>query len=291
MGTPILRSNHVTPAPQRSKPVKFGKEDTGVRQIPRPVAEFSAPVITAKDLRLPQDGLVRGIASMEAKKYHSWPGFTRTARIIRKYCGLAMGFYDHELQVEQYIYLQLKRVVDVRFETLDSLQRRLTEYSEQISWMEQNVRHANAELKNLKKKRAGIERDIKRRNVHGDGEPAIGWRRWLEMEAERAIDDIRIYMLEIACNGKFLRKASHADYLVVLGNVHGYPSRKFMLIVDPASKRKLVVTIKTPREYRRGLKRFMRDGSGYRNEPQQQKGQRKRTRRSKTPMIVSKTVH
>jgi len=287
----MLRSNHVAPAPQPSKPVKFGKEDTGARRIPHMMTDCFTPVIAVKDLRLPQEGLVRSIASTEAKKYHSWPGFTRTERIVKKYCGLAMGFFEHELQVEQYIYIQLKRVVDVRFETLESLQKRCAEYTEQISWMEKNVRHANAELKSLKKKRAGIERDIERRNVHGDGEPAIGWRRWLEMEAERAIDDIRIYLLEIARNGRYLRKASHADYLVVLGNVRGYTSRKFMIIVDPESKRKMVVTIKTPREYRRGLKRFQRDGSGYRNEPQKQKGRRRNGSRARIPMAVSKTIH
>ncbi len=290
MGAPMLRSNHAAPAPKLSKPVKFGKEDTGVRQIPRPVAEFSVPVIAAKGLRLPQDGLVRGIASVEAKKHYTWPGFTRTGRVIKKYCGLAMGFYDHELQVEQYIYLQLQKAVSARIETLDSLWKRQAEFTEQISWMEQNVQHANAEMKVLKKNRAGVEREIKRRDVHGNGEPAIGWRRWLELEAERAIDDIRKYILETTQNGRYLRKASHADYLVVLGNVSGFPSRKFMLIVDPASKRKLVVTIKTPREYRRGLKRFQRDGK---SEPRKQQGRSKRSGRSdfKTQMIASKTIH
>jgi len=284
--------HHAAPNPEPSKPKKFGKEDADAKKTQRPEKVFSKPVLIEKELLWPQDGKLRAIASVEARQHHSWYRFARTGKVIQKYCGLAMGFFQHDLQVEQYIYLQLQRAVNARMETLSSLRRRQEEYAEQISWMEQNIRHANAELKALKKQRAFVERELKRRDVRGQGEPVMGWRQWLELEAERAIDDIRRHILDMTKTGRYLRKASHGNYRVVLANVQGYQSRKFMLIVDPDSRKKYIVTLKTPREYRRGLKRLLRDGSGYRNEPQRQKQRRKKSkRRNKSGVIVSKTIH
>jgi hypothetical protein len=292
MGGAMIRTNYAAPQPLPSKPKKFGKEESETGRIPRPHLELKKPVLKQRNLRPPQDGTLRAVASIEARQHHSWSGFSRTGKVIQKYCGLALGFFKHDLQVEQFIYLKLQYAVNARLETLKSLRRRFMEHTEQIAWLEQNVQHANAELKKLKKNRASIEREIQRRDVRGDGAPPIGWKRWLEYEADRALDDIRRHILDMACTGRYLRKASHGNYRVVLANVQGYLSRKFMLIVDPDSRRKFIVTLKTPREYRRGLKRFQRDGNEYRNEPQRQKRRRKKgKRRSGMPVIVSKAIH
>ncbi|MFZ6014905.1 MAG: hypothetical protein ACOYUZ_00930 [Patescibacteria group bacterium] len=288
---PRMRANYGSPQKSPDKPVKFEEVNTATRKIPRDV---SAPKYKA--LQEPKEGLIRAVASRQAKQHYSWHGFERTWKAISGYCGLAVGFFDRELHVEQYIFLKIQAAANERLETLKSLRRRYASLSEQYSWLMHNTQHANAELKRIKSERAAAERELDRRDIHGDGKPALGWKRWLELEAEEVLERIRIHLLDMARNGRIQRKANHDGYLVVMANVIGQPTKKFWLIINPDSKRKFVVSFKTHREYKKSLRKHRRDAQAYVNEPQKaQRKQRKRGQRGRRggipQIIVSPTVH
>jgi len=286
-----MRASHSRQVAQPVKPVKFGEVDTGTRQA---LKATEAKERKFKLLKLPKDGIVRAIAHKQASLHYHWPDFERAWEVITTYCGLAVGFFckKRTVQVEAYIYQTVQAAIKRRIEALSSLRVQYAALSKEYSDLQKNEPRAVAKIKRVKKARAAVLREIDRRDIYGDGRPAIGWRRWLELESASALEGVREYILERARNGRVKKRANHEGYLVVLAHVYDKPTKPFWLIINPNKRSLLVVNLLTERKYNSSLNKRRKAGEPYVNTPKCHPNHKsKKAKKIKLKPIVSRTIH
>lgn len=273
--------------PQPSAPVRFGKENTGVREMPRRGKYKPDPALEGQ-LSKPSKGRVRAVASDEARRYHSWYRFERTKKVLDIYCGVAVGFFRYH--VEEYIRRELQRAVNARLDAVHEKRKKHAEICERIVFLEMDAFTYRDEIAELKQSRAAIYRDLERYVMRRGGEPAIGWKRWLQLEAEAVIYGIRDHILKMVQRGATVRKGNHKENMSVLVALKGHPTKKIWVIINPYSRRHFIVTVKTLRQYKRGKEVPRMHGRKRINEPHRHGVQRKKSKRKKN-VTVSKTAH